>query len=219
MRVLLGAVHRVLALGWARRRMPPTAVLGGARELPAVVMLDHPARSWEHRATSDEDGCGLLWPDDPDAVPVWRLERELWADRLGIRLPGYRTRREYEAAVQLLEDAIPDVSTLVSAALPPDDAAREFLGWLRDDDRVGEYTAAELSALYAEHCADTGREPANTDHVKAALATLPGVYREISDTKVSGKRVRAVRWVVDFEAVGHEVHGTTDARPDLRMAA
>jgi hypothetical protein len=41
-----------------------------------------------HYACTDDDGF-LLWPNDPDEVPAWRLELEERARIYGLSIPSY----------------------------------------------------------------------------------------------------------------------------------
>ncbi len=154
------------------------------------------------RACTD-DGT-LIWPEDPDEVPPWRLALEAKAaawgwDKLGIRLPGYRTRREAEQKEELcIINAAPiQILRPVASAWPVDMAAERFLAHLqRDDDLVGEYSAPELSVLYSEFCVAQNVTPRPVDQVKAALALRHGVQRSQVDRRVEGRRQRSIRWVI-----------------------
>lgn len=68
--------------------------------------------------TSEDAG----WPDDPDEVPAWRLRAEAMARRYGYVLPGYRTRREFDAQVALCRAVSCD-----AIKLPADETARRFV--------------------------------------------------------------------------------------------
>ena len=154
---------------------------------------------WAHSACNDDGE--LAWPEDPSEVPEWRLEREAWADACGVKLPSYRTKRDADLAIELCAMAcpgpLPDPDP-PEPALPVDKAAELFLGSIQNGipSGVAEYSADELSASYEEWCAVRNLLPSSIDHVKAAMALLPGVYRDKQAVYVDGKRRRVVRWVI-----------------------
>lgn len=218
MRAIAAVCGRLMT--WARgRREAPRAL---AHEADPEVRVHR----WQHSAVNDSGA--LAWPEDPDEVPAWRLEREDWARGAGVILPGYRTRREFEAVQAAL--APPEVAP-VPVPLPvpdhtvefrPADAARAFLMWLRQDDMTGEYSAAEINALYDQWCADRGCDPAKVDLVKEELLLLPGVWKGTSDTRNGGRRQRRVRWIIDCDVPFPEIGETgpaTEDPPFLKLVA
>ena len=90
------------------------AILFGRATVAVTPMLLTPPAAI--RAT-DDDG-NLIWPDDPDEVPAWRLALEAkaeawgWAEQ-GVKLPPYRTRRESDRC-----KAEDDARELARAAMP-----------------------------------------------------------------------------------------------------
>lgn len=165
-----------------------------------------------------------VWPEDPDEVPAWRVVQEQRAAIWGITLPPYRTRRQFELAIEVAETraAISVMPEGPAPALAPSEAARRFLSSIQHDEMVGEYTAPELSALYSQHCADHNLTPAHIDFVKCELALLPGVHRKQADKRdpVTGKRQRPMMWIISplsemgAEDIPFDIHPD-----DLRMAA
>lgn len=150
-----------------------------------------------HRAT-DDDG-NLIWPDDPDEVPLWRIEREIWAGIHGLSLPSYRTRREMEQAEMLMVMGIEPVAAFAPAklvSLPVAEAAARFLEGLRHHADVRELSAADISNLYLEHCEAEGLEPVAVDQMKDVLKTLPGVFKQPVSSYETGKRRRTMQWVI-----------------------
>lgn len=183
-------------------------------------------RRTELVSISDElrDEPQYVWPEDPDEVPAWRVVQEQRAAMWGITLPPYRTRRQFELAIEVAETraAISVMPEGPAPALAPSEAARRFLSSLQHDELVGEYTAPELSALYSQHCADDNLTPAPIDLVKGELVRLPGVHRKQADMRdpVTGKRQRPMMWFIaplsetNAEEIPFDIHPD-----DLRMAA
>lgn len=162
-----------------------------------IVSAAPAAKGWRHSAC-DDDG-NIHWPDDPDEVPAWRIEREAWARAFGVHLPGYRTRREMEQAQELAEiDTAPVSVPTPQVEVGIDDCATWFAGYLRENG-AGEYSASEINDLYATFCVARNLIPPPIDHVKAALALMPGVHRGKIDVKVDGRRQRLVRWLIESE--------------------
>lgn len=177
-----------MLLGRRKQRSTPAAMI-------QITDDRCPASPWLHSAI-DDDG-DLIWPDDPNEVPAWRIEREAWAFRAGVKLPPYRTRRDVEQQEDL---AIISTAPLLPPEQPRivsiDDMARMFLAYLVSDDMAGEYSALEISSAYAEFCSIGNIKPCQLDPVKSAMSLLPGVHRIQTCQRVNGKRQRAIRWII-----------------------
>lgn len=184
-----GIIAKVLARIGSRQ--------SGSAAYRAVEYTPQRLAAWQHSAV-DDDGY-VVWPDDPDEVPAWRLEREAWASRAGITLPPYRTRREFQQHEDMAAiDAAPPAVVSNPVALSIDDAATQFLEFMIVDDRTGEFSASEISAHYAEFCEHRRIAPCPVDQVKAALALMqPRVRRIKTDQRINGKRHRSIRWVIE----------------------
>lgn len=175
---------------------------------PIDAVVIEPVVARTHRATNDNGD--IVWPDDPDEVPAWRLELEADADAKGIPhhivMPSYRTRGEYDAMLAAVKARIERPTlTLVAETVRPltsEQSARAFITTLRRRNEIGEYTAAELDRTYLEWAEQRGPdEPpvATASMMKAALGKMAtdGVYRSARDTRKGGKRVnRLVTWVI-----------------------
>mgnify|MGYP003322841072 FL=1 len=176
----------------------------------SAVFDETPAQSmWRHPATTETGQP--IWPDDPDEVPAWRIEREAWALSIGVTLPSYRTKREWMQAEDL---ATMSCSPLIVTQIAPEesieDVARAFLAHLRERNE-GPMSAKRVTEVYSDWCEDTARAPRSVDQVKAVVALLPGVARSMADQRVNNRRRRVVMW--DFDAPYHQ------EAEDLRMAA
>lgn len=178
----------------------------------AEIITEAPYVSgWMHSAC-DDDGH-VIWPDDLDEVPAWRLEREAWAAAAGIKLPAYRTRREMEQLLDLAEiETAPMVAPPQPVAISVDACAVQFAAYLREHGG-GEYSAAEINESYADFCTSQNIVPPPVDSVKAALPFQPGIHRGKIDVKVDGRRQRLVRWLIEAPSDAD----VTDS--DLRLAA
>jgi hypothetical protein len=191
-------------------RMPDRRMASDA-EIVSVGPM--PSSGWRHSACDAEGN--IHWPDDPDEVPAWRIERETWARSVGIRLPSYRTRREMEQAQELAEiDTTPVAMPAPHVEVGIDDCADWFASYLREHG-AGEYSAAEINDLFAQFCASRGVIPPPIDHVKAALALMPGIHRGKINVMIDGRRQRPVRWLIE-SASDEDVEAETSER---RMAA
>ena len=68
-----------------------------------------------------------IWPDDADTVPAWRIEVERKADLRGLTIPPYRTRRQFEAAVEACANALKEPAPrVILEPLAPAEAARRL---------------------------------------------------------------------------------------------
>lgn len=166
------------------------------------------------------------WSDYLDEVPSWRIAQEAWANAIGVPLPDYRTRREFEeakarciAAIALCEQIIiepergavvqftpsDDVATddqtdlSIPRRLKPRDAAEAFLADLRELGETGPHSDARMSQLYAEHCARYELEPTPENVMRAELKKMNGIWKEKEDKAKSitgSKRERRWVWVI-----------------------
>lgn len=195
-------------------QVPGGGGVGGIQVPPALELVEPAGFRF---SAVDADG-NLAWPHDPDEVPAWRLEREVWAEVTGASLPPYRTRREMEAWIVRVEHEVDSHADEPMQALDAEASAVQFLSWLRDTDaEAREHTAQEMSDLYAVFCAERRFVPAPVDTVKAHLALLPGVYRKELNLKIDGRRSRPMRWVIDCDL--GEIPFDADAAEPLRLAA
>lgn len=172
-----------------------------ALPMPEVLSGD------ETETISEADG--LEWPDDWDAVPGWRLAAEERALDIGLTLPAYRTRRDFEAMVALIdarlqvqdEAAAPPVEPVAAPVdplppLPAVEAASEFLEHLRAKG-FGRYTNESLTEEYLRFCRAINRTPAPENFVRQKLRRMVGITsRMVDDRDDLGKRVRWTQWTV-----------------------
>lgn len=131
-----------------------------------------------------------VWPEDPDIVPDWRLRAEERASKLGVRLPSYRTRRQFEALVARCEKRI-----RAQRKVPPAEAASRFAAYLRSSSRVS-YNNEELADAYTRFCDDAEIE-APESFMRGQLKRLPGIRREIRPERRNGRLVREAVWVIE----------------------
>lgn len=139
------------------------------------------------RLVGIQGGSAGRWPVNPDAVPDWRLRAEQRAATIGIAIPGYRTRRDFEAAVAACERTIRQ-----QRKARPLDAAKKFAAYLE----AGEYDNAQLADAYAAFCEAMEIE-APESFVRGRLKKLPGIRREIRSVRRDGRLVREAIWTVE----------------------
>lgn len=179
---------------WRRRRA--AEIVDVAADVPSAPI--DPAHSGFSIRCTDDDG-NLIWPDDPDEIPAWWHERDAWLSANGLPPLAYKTRREMEHALSIIVEQLEcrRESRLVGP-YSPDVAASRFVSALRASSpgEVLEYNAAELSAAYADYCADNNIAPTHIDQVKAVMALMPGVDRQKSRSMVEGKRRQIVCWLI-----------------------
>lgn len=138
-----------------------------------------------------------IWPDDADTVPAWRIEVERKADLRGLVIPPYRTRRQFEAAVEACAAALKEPAPrVILEPLAPAEAARQFLSWLRTTSRTGRYTDETLSEIYREHCLAVGRAESSHAHMRNHLATFAGVEKGQEKVEGAPKRKRITIWTI-----------------------
>lgn len=144
-------------------------------------------------------------PKPPEPAPPTRGE---WEHRLTFRhqdvdwvfIP-YKSLEDFDRAVADHRTRIMDLQPAAVAAipapcLPPQDAARRFLSWLRTEDRCGEYTDAELKAAYAEHCTAVHVQPSSDAHMRNQLAKLGGVEKRLGKGSNRSRRERPTVWII-----------------------
>lgn len=186
------------------RRAPQQAPLAISHDITHAVDL---TPVWQYADMApDEDGqLNLVWPDDPDEVPLWRVERETWAEWSGVKLPPYRTKREYKQACDIVAMSVerPAFVANIAPPLPTDQSAREFLTMLQSQvqpTETVEFGADEIEAMYLEWCASCGVEASPMNMLKGELRKLgkagAGIIRKQKDSRASGKRERPARWIV-----------------------
>lgn len=221
---LFGALMGTVALlvPWSAERPRPMIQIAAPAVEPAIEARQIESDAlpqWVHRAIGD-DGA-MLWPEDPDEVPAWVIERNAWRATFGGKPLPYSTRREAEAHLASFERE--PLFVEASEPAPPLShyaAAERFLAWLRKDSVVGEFTAEELKDLYGRFCIAANVTPTAVDHVKKKLFGMPGVYREVLDKKVNGRRQRPVVWIIEPAASNDvdEIEHDDEAEP-IRLAA
>ena len=164
-----------------------------------------------------------IWPEDPDEVPTWRIAQEARAEMLGLGIPPYRTRRQFELAIELAEHkaSIKIAPIAPLAALSPSESARRFHAYLQHEEDVEEFTVPELSAKYSEFCEHENLTPSHLDFVKAELALRTGVHRRQIDKKdpTTGKRQRPMMWIIAPKAEASDDIPFDLHQDDIRMAA
>lgn len=158
--------------------------------------LDHRAGSFDNPAPASETEPRGRWPDDPDEIPEWRLKAERRAAEIGVSLPGYRTRRQFDAAVAKCTAAIEkSLALAVRTKLSPKDAAARFANHVLSLSQTAAFSSEELTTAYAEWMVSCNVE-CSESHMRGKLKRVPAVTRETTDTRMkSGRRVREVRWV------------------------
>ena len=77
-----------------------------------------------------------------------------------------------------------------------DEAAAEFVAWIRIENRCDTYSSEQLTTLYEQHCAAADLVPVSQGHLRAALEKLDGVKRWQAKKRKSGQRHRPVRWTI-----------------------
>lgn len=192
--------------GWFASLLGPrwgaSVVTGGADAGNSVVAppaLSVPTIDGDFTAFDSSD-----WPEDADQVPDWRVKYEARAADIGMKLPPIRTLRQHldaiakcEATILAREEAA--VANLLDA-LPGDEAARQFLGWLRKTNRTGTHNNETLSGFYADYCAGENRKPTAENTLRDALKRLPGVSKKQTPYYPAGRqRQRLTVWVITPE--------------------
>lgn len=138
-----------------------------------------------------------IWPDAMDEVPAWRIEVERKAELRGLSIPPYRTRKQFEAAVEACAAALREPAPrVILEPLAPAEAARQFLAWLRTTSRTGRYTDETLSEIYREHCLTVGRAESSHAHMRNHLATFAGVEKGQEKVEGAPKRKRITIWTI-----------------------
>lgn len=133
----------------------------------------------------------MIWPDDPDVVPQWRIDAEDRARAIGFELPPYRTKAQFDEAVKRCAEREKSRSMVRGprAAITPDEAASRFAA-----ETDGSFSSDELTAAYEAFC--TAHWVACPENFfRAALKLLPNV-RRATVVRTSPRRVREVLWVV-----------------------
>lgn len=137
-----------------------------------------------------------MWPEDPDAVPSWRIDLE----RRGMTLVPYRTRAQFEAAVAACEAKLVStlkVSAMIGPALPAHESARLFLKWVRETNRCGRYSNETLRELYEAYCHEVRVIPSSDAHVRKHLHKLGGVDKGLDNKQGPGiRRERPTIWTI-----------------------
>lgn len=196
----------------------------GAR-LPVVEETPLPALSWGD-CDDDIEPDGFEWPEDWDAVPSWRLAAESRAAEIGVHLPRYRTRREFEAARERClakldgtGGSLPPPAPLIEIkpAFTSERTARAFVNHIMDSGG-GQFSNEQLSERYLAFCRDVlHRHPAPENFVRQNLRKMRGVHVGQLDTRAEdGRRVRPTLWTIRAR---DERHSPMDVASDVRIAA
>lgn len=156
-----------------------------------------------------------LWPDDPDQVPDWRIKYEQRALEIGMVLPPIRTFRHHIDAIAKCEASLfaKQPINVVGRPLSAEDAAVQFLSWLRETSRTGEFSNETLAGYYADFCSLQNREPTAENMLRGALKRLPGVTtRQGYHKSQAGARVRPTIWIIKREvpSVSHQFRTETE---------
>ena len=131
------------------------------------------------------------WPADPHAVPDWRIRQERRAAQMGVTLPAYRTRAEFEAMVAVCD------GRRFSRRLSPKDAALAFANHVasQSSGETVTFSSDQLADAYAAWTVAEDVE-CSESHMRGKLKRLPNVARDTIDVRSeTGRRVREVRWV------------------------
>lgn len=181
-------------LGGSRREGPHLSIQAGRGEA-TMQLLPCPAVGPVDDGLPDN-----VWPDDPDHVPGWLLAREKRCIAIGLGPFKYRTRREYERGIELCAAALEpkmQAAPTLAPQLPPAEAAKAFLTWLRVNAHTGEHTDAELRDLYAEHCTSANVAPSPEATMRKFLAQLGGVNKAMKEAGKNGAhRKRGTVWII-----------------------
>lgn len=145
-----------------------------------------------------------VWPDDPDAVPSWRLRQKAAAAARGVRIPGYDTRRAFEAAVALCieRETPPAPADVPLKKLAGPAAAARFVADLRSTGPLDAFSSEDLTAAYLDHCRRHHLEPIPENVLRPELLKLRGVTRRsvnIPNGGPGGRRARPARWFITSE--------------------
>jgi hypothetical protein len=217
-KVLTRALSAVWGAGTGR------GALGEAYSVPPVLAEDHGSSvapvplGLRHREYADGIAPGE-WPEDPYATPAWMEAVIDWHLDLGLKLPRYRCRHEFDEQLQRcreLAEAQP-----LKKALSPEVSAERFLGFLREEmgsDGNLVLASSELTDFYHDFCADDRRHPSPENFLRAALKRLPGVEcRQVRVPDAPGRK-RTFAWVItrDPETVSFNPVATIEP---LRAAA
>lgn len=213
--------------GWLRQvfggapgtRVPPLKEAGqGTTGQPPLLLELCPAVGPDDNLTNNE------WPEDPDAVPSWLIAREKRCLQIGIGPFRYRTRSEFERAIALCEAALePKMhpAPVLAPQLPPAEAAKAFLTWLRTNAHTGEHTDAELRDLYAQHCIEANVVASPETTMRKFLAQLGGVTKVVKEAgKVGAHRKRGTVWIIKPSLAKVVAMQAAKAQPEaMRRAA
>lgn len=143
--------------------------------------------------TAVADDC---WPSDPDEVPEWRLAAEARAAEIGLRLPAYRTRAQFEEARAACEARLH--AGLRKAK--PRDVARAFAARVRGDENVT-FSNAQLADAFAAFCVEA-KMICSENFFRNELKRIPGCRKDVIVT-TTPRRSREVLWVIAPLTVSH----------------
>lgn len=142
--------------------------------------------------TLDADDAASMWLDVCD-LAGWKHAPALVASTANDQ-PELPLIEPMVAEVVLSEILNPEKAQ----AWPAPKAAKKFRAWLIAGGRTGRHTATELSALYAEHCDEIGREGVGVNHLCKHLISLRGVKKAVKDKadQRGARRERETVWTI-----------------------
>jgi hypothetical protein len=112
------------------------------------------------------------------------------------RLSSIRPSPSSAWATERLEDG--RYAGLLRPQIHANDAAKQFVSWLRSVGETGEYSPQRVLALYAEFCELERQTPTPDNVLLGALKDVRGVRKlQAKGTTKDGKRHRPTRWVIE----------------------
>lgn len=176
--------------------------------------VDAGGRLLKSRAGRRETDRPARWPAidhivDEFPSPFPRAPRS--AVRARGMAPWYRNASELaeaiascEAALGIVTEPVIEIVHVADAvhagrrpALPADESARQFVGWLRQRGECDPLGDRDICRLYAEHCAESDVEEVPQNILREALKHVPGVFKKQFDRRgENGRRVRPFMWEI-----------------------
>lgn len=100
-------------------------------------------------------------------------------------------------------------------SLHPRESARQFVAYIRETGRTGQYASTDLRQAYYDFCDDFGRRPTGEQQLRAALLKVPGVSKEKPWARGANAKIeRKVYWIIEPETVSEtETEHETVALP------
>lgn len=166
-----------------KRSAPPPAAQAPLRLVSDNTAIPAPSRGdWEHRMEFRHQGVDWVF------IPYSTLED------FDAAVAAHRTR-----IMDLQPPATPAISAIPSPCLPPQDAARRFLRWLRSEGRCGKYTDVQLRDAYAEHCTAMHIQPSAESQMRKHLWEIGrgnGVEKALGKGNNRSRRERPTVWII-----------------------